>query len=777
MTTTDAQPLARDSLRPIFKLARRALRFAWVGAIAFVLGAAAAVLLWYLRPTRYQSQTVLYYREGLQWADSHGEPHETARRVGQRLKDSVLSRPSLRQVILDLQLYSRVVGEGRIDDAIDEMLSRTTFKVNEGDTFTLAYTGESPDQAQRATALLAELLIAQNARLRAEQLDAAKGFLDAQTRRNEEVLRSKEAELARFLASHPEFLQEGAPTGAAVRVATRAGSGDAVAGSTAADRPILRDEEDRIRQQLSAAADPRVELVAQKEQAQANLAAARRHLAEQRKLFTEKHPSVAAAAAAVADAEQAHQRSVDALRTAEKASSSGAAKRGAGGRDVPPPGHAGRVPAGPATLSSDATRSVVELETEYARLTREVAEERERVRKLDTKQFVATMAASSLTSGDAAQITVVDPAYRPARAMGPSRTLLLLASLAGSFALGLAAALGCAALDDHVYDRTDVERLGTARVLIEIARLPRRDDRAVRRAPGSTADTAQAGATAVALLRAMGDGRDAGRSPPRLAPGPGDAPALPAASSDAIDVDPTDLVVVPPTAVSQWQRAAGSTGGAAAGRGASPRPRRDRRTRAGEVDERLLLLRAPDSATAASFRVLRHRLAERGDLKTVLVTSPVVGEGKTTCALNLALALGEAGRARVLLLDANFRRPALAELFGVAAPVADPSRLWEPVERVTPWLHVAFAPEKPLPPFADAPSVAARLDELGAEGYDSIVIDGPPVLGTADANLIEESVSAVLLTVRSRHSQASSLRDALDQIGTRKVLGVVLMEG
>src|SRR5262249_31102421 len=86
-------------------------------------------------------------------------------------------------------------------------------------------------------------------------------------------------------------------------------------------------------------------------------------------------------------------------------------------------------------------------------------------------------------------------------------------------------------------------------------------------------------------------------------------------------------------------------------------------------DPRLVMVRAPDSPAAAAFRVLRHRLIERDGLRTVLVTSPRVGEGKTTCAVNLALALCEAGRARVLLLEANFRRPAIARMLGFRPPV------------------------------------------------------------------------------------------------------------
>src|SRR5215471_14436766 len=78
----------------------------------------------------------------------------------------------------------------------------------------------------------------------------------------------------------------------------------------------------------------------------------------------------------------------------------------------------------------------------------------------------------------------------------------------------------------------------------------------------------------------------------------------------------------------------------------------------------LVMLTLPDSSRAATYRVLRHRLSQLGDPRVILVTSAQAGEGKTVCAANLAIALGECGRARVLLVEGNLRMPSLGELFG-----------------------------------------------------------------------------------------------------------------
>ena len=85
-------------------------------------------------------------------------------------------------------------------------------------------------------------------------------------------------------------------------------------------------------------------------------------------------------------------------------------------------------------------------------------------------------------------------------------------------------------------------------------------------------------------------------------------------------------------------------------------------------DERLVFWERRESETAASFRLLRQRLIERGDPKVVLCTSATKGEGKTTLAANLALSYAELGKYRVLLLEASFRGAALGELFGFKPP-------------------------------------------------------------------------------------------------------------
>jgi Mrp family chromosome partitioning ATPase len=206
-----------------------------------------------------------------------------------------------------------------------------------------------------------------------------------------------------------------------------------------------------------------------------------------------------------------------------------------------------------------------------------------------------------------------------------------------------------------------------------------------------------------------------------------------------------------------------------------------------DPDARLILLREPDSQRAASFRVLRHRLQTNGNPRVIAVTSAEAGEGKSTLAANLAMALGECERARVLLVEGNLRSPSLAALFGFLPPNCfalqmsqhkeKPLEPWSVVEAFFPSLHViAVKPGQESRPLLDGPAFFNAMDMLGNAGYDYIVVDTPPVLGSADVNLVEETCDGVLFAVCSRKSSGRALTRAVEQLTPSKILGITLLD-
>ena len=809
--------LPSDVVRPLTRLARRTLRFWRASLVTFVVVLAATVAVVAVMPKQYRSEAVVYYREGLQWATSEGT---SPRRVGQRLKDVLLARVQLAKVIDDLGLYKELVRAGRTADAVEEMRNAANFKVADGDVFVISFTGRSPAEAQRVTATLTDLLIGQNSRLRSQQAEVAREFLDAEKKRKADELAAKEAEQLRFLAKHPEFVQEQGPAvgvGVTLRARTRR-SVDVAATKDDSALGALRREEQRLRRQLRSpgqvpAAPQEPALAAAKTEADAKLAAAQRELADRRARFTEQHPDVRMAKAVVTSAEEAVRRATEALDAAQKPIPQEVLKDrlarvekdiSAYEREHPQAKDA----RSDQVESSEAAKRIVAVEAEWARLTREVAEARERLQQLDSQQFMASMTESMLTSGQTAQIIVIDPAFLPVHPIGLSLTKRILVGLAAALALGLGLALGLALLDDVIYDSADVERLQIAPILTDVPWGHSKGDARRGEAlglPSALAIVERKPPTAIAPVQRI--------AKPRVmlaGPGNGDAAAAGARSTPEAARAHVPSPEAPGTEAQPAARVAdalaGPRGAALPAHVAQPGEaanlpattffsfesdfsdlvRVHRVAAAFSSDERLVMLGPPDTAAAASFRVLRHRLAERRGAKTILVTSPEAGEGKTFTAVNLALAMGETGLARVLLLEANFRTPALARLLGFRPPVcltqqfevhrALPSEEpWVVVETVAPWLHVAaVSPDIGTRPMLDGRALALCIEDLQA-GYDCIVIDSPPILDSADVNLIEECVDGILVTLQARASRMGPLRKAVDQVGRSKLLGIVLV--
>jgi Mrp family chromosome partitioning ATPase len=206
-----------------------------------------------------------------------------------------------------------------------------------------------------------------------------------------------------------------------------------------------------------------------------------------------------------------------------------------------------------------------------------------------------------------------------------------------------------------------------------------------------------------------------------------------------------------------------------------PRPR--------VLDPRLVMLRDPGSARARSFRLLAHRLRHAGDPRVVVVTSASQKEGKTTTAVNLALALAEDGAARVLLIEANARSPIFAELFELDNVVGLPRQMARLTTALTPWTafdlegtRLSILPAEPSDPVVPSRGVfdAAIADLRTA--FDYVIVDAPSVLDSADVVALLDAADGVLLAARAKRTRARDLEKAAKQLAPANVVGVVLLD-
>jgi len=199
------------------------------------------------------------------------------------------------------------------------------------------------------------------------------------------------------------------------------------------------------------------------------------------------------------------------------------------------------------------------------------------------------------------------------------------------------------------------------------------------------------------------------------------------------------------------------------------------------------LINDPRSASAESFRSLRTAIqvaSQAGRLRTLLVTSPLFGEGKSTVAYNTAVAFALAGK-RVLLLDADMRKPHLHEFFDrPCSPGLSDVLIGKAKAASCIYPHRTLPTLSLLPAGSDTIASAELLESsefdqllvaLTGE-FDLIIADSPPILLLTDARVLSEKFGATIAVVRARQTTRTvlkSLSSVLELSGSRAV-GLVL---
>lgn len=197
-------------------------------------------------------------------------------------------------------------------------------------------------------------------------------------------------------------------------------------------------------------------------------------------------------------------------------------------------------------------------------------------------------------------------------------------------------------------------------------------------------------------------------------------------------------------------------------------------------------LKDPRSPFSESYRSVRTALqfsTEAGVPRTLFVTSSAPGEGKSTTALTLALHFAQLGK-RVLLIDADLRNPTLHQALRVPN-AAGLSNYLSGASRPLKFLHptqvknLACLCSGPLPPnpaeLLAGPRLVTLL-RLAAASFDQVIIDGPPMLGIADAAILSNLAGGTVLVIEAGSTRLGHARGVLKRLNAARarVLGVVL---
>lgn len=199
--------------------------------------------------------------------------------------------------------------------------------------------------------------------------------------------------------------------------------------------------------------------------------------------------------------------------------------------------------------------------------------------------------------------------------------------------------------------------------------------------------------------------------------------------------------------------------------------------------ERLVVSSTAEPLLVEQFRGLAatlHRAQAERRLKSVIVTSASPGDGKSHVAINLGLTLSDSYRRKVLLIDADLRRPSLHAMFrvpnaGLSEALRTSSDEKVAVVPITDTLTLLPAGRPASSPLAGLSSDRMkRIVEDATSFFDWVIVDSPPAGVLAEGRLLAETVDAALLVVRAGVTRFQEVQAAADTIGRERILGVVL---
>ncbi len=185
------------------------------------------------------------------------------------------------------------------------------------------------------------------------------------------------------------------------------------------------------------------------------------------------------------------------------------------------------------------------------------------------------------------------------------------------------------------------------------------------------------------------------------------------------------------------------------------------------------------------YRVLRSRvieLANEQHVRTLMVTSALAGEQKTTTSINLALAISQVQGMRVCLVDADMRKAGIAEALGIPFRLGlqdvlrDSLPLNEVMLQLTDSLSLLPSSNTDLNS-ADVlhSATTSALIQTLRESFDIVIIDAPPLFPVADARILANMVDGALLCVRAGNTSGPVVQEAVELIRPR-LIGAILVD-
>jgi capsular exopolysaccharide synthesis family protein len=201
-------------------------------------------------------------------------------------------------------------------------------------------------------------------------------------------------------------------------------------------------------------------------------------------------------------------------------------------------------------------------------------------------------------------------------------------------------------------------------------------------------------------------------------------------------------------------------------------------------DRKLILNADMAPAVVEQYRKVAaslHQLQIERNIKIVMIASPMAEDGKTLTASNIALTLSESFRKKVLLIDADLRRPSVHTLFGTPNVTGLNDALNSEREEkltifeATPRLSILPSGRPNSDPMSSLASERMKMiiAEAGSK-FDWVLIDTPPVGVLADAKLLAEMVHAVVLVIGAGKTPFRAIERAIEAIDRKRIAGVVL---